>query len=171
MKLFQAAMIFAVGAAGLCGCHVAPFADQGKSAHGRYVGVGIYGPSRQWARMAAIAVPKDEASAGPIDDQAIIVVSDTDTGEVRACGDLTGYCIGFNPWKQPLANGQQSPVALTAHVQPDDPSLTVEVGPAPRRKHPPRAPADPVTNQAAAARDNNSARQLSARLARAITSN
>ncbi|HEY1751881.1 MAG TPA: hypothetical protein VGG29_11485 [Caulobacteraceae bacterium] len=141
----------AAALAGLTACSQgsAPglFGDLGR--HGRYVGVGIYGPGRQWARLAAAPAAKDEAAAQLVDDQAIIVMSDTDTGEVRACGDLTGYCIGFNPWKQPLAAGQITPIALTAHMQPDDPNLTVEVAPAPRR-HRSRPQLPPRTNDAAA---------------------
>ena len=121
----------AVCLAALAGCHgsqVSPASDS----HGRYVGVGIYGPGKQWTRMAAVKASKDAAAARQIDDQVVIVVSDSQTGELRACGDLTGYCIGFNPWKQPL--GAQTPIALTAHVEPDEPNMTVEVGPAPRHK-------------------------------------
>jgi hypothetical protein len=116
----------------LLGCH-SPSPDA-SGGHGRYVGVGIYGPGKQWTRMAAVQESKEAAAARPIDDQAIIVVSDTQTGELRACGDLTGYCIGFNPWKERLGPGQQTPIALTGHVKPDDPNMTVEVGPAPRHK-------------------------------------
>ena len=95
--------------------------------------------------MAALASPKDSKAAQPIDDQAIIVVSDSETGELRACGDLTGYCIGFNPWKQPLSSAQQTPIVLTAHVEPDDPAMTVQVGPArPYKRHaPPRSSTAP----------------------------
>jgi hypothetical protein len=109
--------------------------------HGRYVGVGIYGPGRQWARMVAAQQASGEAPARPIDDQAIIVMSDTDTGELRACGDLTGYCIGMNPWKQPLTPAQIAPIELTSHVKSDDPSLTIEGAPASPRRRPPYRPA------------------------------
>ena len=87
-------------------------------AHGRYNGVGIYGPSKQWTKMMAAQQAADPQLARPIDDQVIIVVEDSATGEVRACGDLTGYCIGMNPWKTALTSGQISPVRLTEHVAP-----------------------------------------------------
>ena len=116
--------------------------------HGRYVGVGIYGPGKPWTRMVAAQSLNKGAGARPIDDQVVLVVADSRTGEIRACGDLTGYCIGMNPWKQPLLAGRIPPIALTEHVKPDDPNLTVEVGPlkkhpnphAKRRTSPSRAP-------------------------------
>ena len=92
---------------------------QGAAGHGRYFGVGIYGPDHQWRHLVATQVSKDTAAARPIDDQVIIVVENSVTGEVRACGDLTGYCIGMNPWKTQLLSSQISPVKLTKHVPPD----------------------------------------------------
>jgi hypothetical protein len=110
--------------------------------HGRFLGVGIYGPGKAWTRMVADQIQKSDAVARPIDDQVIIVVADSQTGELRACGDLTGYCIGMNPWKQQLLSAQIAPIDLTQHVQPEDPNMTVEVGPAPKRpKRPPYRPA------------------------------
>ncbi len=93
------------------------------SQHGRYLGVGIYGPGKPWTRLVADQKPKSDSVAQPIDDQAIIVVTDSTTGEVRACGDLSGACVGMNPWRANLANGQLSPVRLTGHekaVELDD---------------------------------------------------
>ena len=109
--------------------------------HGRYVGVGIYGPGKQWTRLVATQHQADDAVARPIDDQVILVVADSATGEIRACGDLTGYCIGMNPWTRPLLGPETSPIKLTSHVLPDDPNLTVEVSPAPKhhRRHRPAA--------------------------------
>ena len=105
--------------------------------HGRYVGVGIYGPDKQWQRLVLASRVTDEALAKQIDDQVIIVVADSTTGELRACGDLTGYCIGMNPWTKPLLGAQISPIRLTSHVDPDDPNLTVEVGPLRPHRHRP----------------------------------
>jgi hypothetical protein len=61
---------------------------------------------------------KETPAARTVDDQAIIVTTDSVTGEVRACGDLTGYCIGMNPWKTPLAASQIAPINLTEHEKP-----------------------------------------------------
>jgi hypothetical protein len=88
--------------------------------HGRYVGLGIYSPQEPWTKMAGAAQSKDNPAARPIDDQAIFVVVDSATGELRACGDLTGYCIGMNPWKKPLTPAQIAPIILTEHVKPPE---------------------------------------------------
>jgi hypothetical protein len=70
--------------------------------------------------MVMATAPTDAAAARPIDDQAIIVVTDSATGEVRACGDLTGYCIGMNPWKSALVGAQIAPIKMTSHVPASD---------------------------------------------------
>jgi hypothetical protein len=87
---------------------------------GRYAGIGIYSPDVQWTRIVAAQQARETPAAKAIDDQAIIVVVDSVTGEVRSCGDLTGYCIGMNPWTKPLASTQVPPIQLTEHVKPDD---------------------------------------------------
>ena len=89
--------------------------------HGRYVGIGIYHPEEPWTRMVGADAPKVTPAARTIDDQAIIVVEDSDTGEIRACGDLTGFCIGMNPWKTALASSQIAPINLTQHEPPPKP--------------------------------------------------
>jgi hypothetical protein len=119
------ALVLAV--AGLTACHGAaanstdstmwPF-DAGDQ-HGRYIGVGIYTPSQEWTRLITSGGQASSVSARLTDDQAIIVTSDSRTGELRACGDLSGYCVGFNPWKQPLPGLQEAPVPLTNHVGDD----------------------------------------------------
>jgi hypothetical protein len=68
--------------------------------------------------MVGSDTPKVTPAARTIDDQVIIVVEDTETGEVRACGDLTGYCIGMNPWKKMLGSSQMVPINLTEHMAP-----------------------------------------------------
>ena len=97
------------------------FGDAGSDSlatHGRYVGVGIYTPGAPWAQMARTQPPSDAAAARLADDQAIIVVTDSSTGEIRACGDMSGYCVGTNPWATPMAKSQIAPVELTAHGHP-----------------------------------------------------
>jgi hypothetical protein len=85
------------------------------SKHGRYTAVGIYAPGQAWTKMAPDDKAADPAAAKQADDQAIIVVGDSQTGEIRACGDMTGHCIGMNPWKAPLVGGQLAPIKLTEH--------------------------------------------------------
>ncbi len=110
----------------LTACHRTE--DQAGRAHGhfgRYASVGLYAPDKQWTRLVAAEQAKDPQAAQPIDDQIIFVTQDSATGEIRACGDLTGYCIGMNPWRAPLPAAQMVPIRLTAHVDPDPPSVTV----------------------------------------------
>ena len=91
--------------------------DQG---HGRYAGIGIYSPGPEWAKMIAAQQPQDTPAARLVDDSAVIVVVDSHTGEVRGCGDMTGYCVGMNPWKAPLPASQLAPVSLTDHAKASD---------------------------------------------------
>ena len=42
--------------------------------------------------------PTDPALATIQDDEHVVVVLDSHTGEVRQCGDHSGYCISVNPW-------------------------------------------------------------------------
>jgi hypothetical protein len=114
------ACCLAVAALGLAACKPIKAAEDslGGHARGRYQGIGIYTPQEAWTKLAATQQAKDTSAARPIDDQAIIVVVDSVTGEVRACGDLTGYCIGMNPWKSALVAAQVAPINLTEHAKP-----------------------------------------------------
>ena len=96
------------------------FAGDPGHGRGRYAGIGIYAPAAPWTRMVAAQQANETPAAKAVDDQAIIVVVDSATGEVRSCGDMTGYCVGMNPWKTPLAAAQLAPINLTEHVKPID---------------------------------------------------
>ena len=89
----------------------------GEPHQGRYLGVGVYRPEAAWTRMVAAQQTDTTPAAKTADDQAVIVVVDSGTGEVRACGDLSGYCIGMNPWKGALAKTQIAPIAMTRHAK------------------------------------------------------
>ena len=118
--------------------------------HGRFLGLGIYSPGDAWAKRVDAGETKDERAAKPLDDQAIFVVIDSATGEVRACGDMTGYCIGMNPWRSALVAVQVAPLRLSEHVKPDGPNMTIEVEPKaskPQNKTDP--PKDPPTPDSA----------------------
>ena len=122
MRCSSRMALVSVGLA-LCSCSRDVADDAGRGGpHGRYSGVGIYAPSPQWTKLSAIQQPNDPQSARPADDQVIIVVQDSTTGEVRACGDLTGYCIGMNPWKKALVAEQVVPVKVTEHIAPSEPN-------------------------------------------------
>jgi hypothetical protein len=89
---------------------------------GRFLAVGIYSAGEVWSRMAAADDPKAPANTSKVaDDQSIIVVEDSQTGEVRACGDMTGHCISMNPWNKALILAQIAPIHLTPSA-PSSPS-------------------------------------------------
>lgn len=89
---------------------------------GRYVAVGVYSPGPLWEHLAPSAqVPgktagSDPADANLQDDDEVLVVMDGATGELRQCGNLSGHCIGFNPWALPLGAEQTAPTALLKHA-------------------------------------------------------
>ena len=97
----------------LCGCDRSPQAAGPKS-QSRFAGIGVFDAGKLWAAMASPAVPKDAATAGIADDEHIIVVLDSHTGEVRQCGDHSGYCVAMNPWTSPNA---KMPVKLARPSQ------------------------------------------------------
>ena len=101
---------------------------------GRYFGIGIYPAGELWPSMVSSDRAANEAAATRADDSQIIVVVDSLTGEVRQCGDLSGYCIGMNPWTG--APGSAAPVKLTVHAA----DLAREAGDS--------ADADPAVNAA-----------------------
>jgi hypothetical protein len=68
-----------------------------------------------WSRGITVVKPKDPGIATTADDNTIIVVVDSSTGEIRQCGNLSGYCITMHPWASPLSQSQASPLAVTKH--------------------------------------------------------
>ena len=113
------AALLTFAALGLCGCGDNPAENLQSPAaapRGRYIGIGTYPANRLWAQ---IALPKESkpapAAANTRDDGQIIVVVDSSTGEIRQCGNLSGLCIGMNPWTGALPPAQAGPVTLTKH--------------------------------------------------------
>jgi hypothetical protein len=88
--------------------------------HGRFLGVGIYTPGTAWTQIVDAQRKVATSYAQLVDDQAVIVVEDSRTGEIRACGDLTGYCIGMNPWKTALVQSRTAPIKLMSHAGDTD---------------------------------------------------
>lgn len=84
---------------------------------GRYVGVGIYMPGQMWTQLVLANAPADPAQATLSDDEQIIVLLDSATGELRQCGNLSGHCIGLNPWAKPLPSGQGVPAKVLEHAR------------------------------------------------------
>lgn len=112
----------------------------GSKSPGRYSGIGTYDPGRLWPELAGAKAAADPAMAKLEDDEHIIVVIDSHTGEVRQCGNNSGVCVAMNPW---TAEGSQlvTPVKLKRHAA----ELDAEDQAALER-------AEPATNEAVPAR-------------------
>ena len=105
--------ILALGVVGGC----VKRADDGAALHGgRYLGVGVYSAGALWRKLVT-ADNKDAAAAKLSDDDEVIVVVDSHTGELRQCGNLTGYCVVMNPWQTPAGASQRAPAKLTIHQE------------------------------------------------------
>jgi hypothetical protein len=144
-QLAMLSILIAVSALAACAKKAEGAADAGWSPFGttakpgRYIGVGIYNPGEVWTRVVH-AQPPAQGTMKPADDQAIIVVVDSKTGEVRSCGDLSGYCVGMNPWKTPLPAEQSAPIVVDT-AKPDSSGSTptsdqLNASPPPAAKQP-----------------------------------
>ena len=96
----------------LVGCDRHDSTASGLKSRGRYAGIGTYDAGRLWQQIVA-PDPKDPAAAKLADDEHVIVVLDSHTGEVRQCGDHSGYCVAMNPWSTGSA---AAPVKLVKHA-------------------------------------------------------
>jgi len=83
---------------------------------GHYAGIGRYQAGLAWLKMVAADQAKTPAAARIADDEFVIAVIDSHTGEVRQCGKLSGYCIAMNPGAKPLSPSRLAPNDLTAHA-------------------------------------------------------
>ena len=99
----------------LAGCGSPASDGPGPQQGGRYAGIGLYGAGDMWQRLVVTSRPRDAAAANLRDDEVVIVVVDSRTGEVRQCGNLSGHCITMNPWAAPLGGDRALPVNLTEH--------------------------------------------------------
>ena len=127
-----------VAALSLSACQKAREAPAaGVSPRARYVGVGIYMPGDLWRHLARPqpTTAPDPAAATLADDEQVIVVLDSATGEVRQCGNLSGHCVGLNPWST-TASTQSAPAPLLKHAQDlqREFDARIEVVPAPAQK-------------------------------------
>lgn len=98
----------------LSACHGASN-DHAGVVRGRFIGIGVYSAGELWSKMS-VRPPADAAAATLADDEHVIVVVDSQTGEVRECGDYSGVCASFNPWARAIASQQIAPVRLTKHA-------------------------------------------------------
>ncbi|HEY1605649.1 MAG TPA: hypothetical protein VGF77_08620 [Allosphingosinicella sp.] len=101
---------------GGCGVHAGDGGRSRRPAHGRYAGIGVFDAGPLWSKMAVPRQAAGQQAATTADDEHIIVVVDTDSGEVRECGDLSGTCTSLSPWTSAIAPAQKAPVPLTAHA-------------------------------------------------------
>jgi hypothetical protein len=86
-------------------------------AKARYFGVGMYMPGELWKQLAGATAPVDPAAADLDDDDEVFVLLDSRTGELRQCGNLSGHCIGMNPWANPLDPASAGPAKLLKHAR------------------------------------------------------
>ncbi len=135
----------------LAGCQrmeETPASRFGGGAHkGRYFGLGLYGAGRMWAQLERPADPR--APSRPLaatlkDDEVVLVMMDSATGEVRQCGNLSGYCVRSDPWAVEAPAAPAAPAALAKHAEQLDAEAaaaldihaTVKVRPARRSSSP-----------------------------------
>ncbi|WCT75167.1 hypothetical protein PQ455_08105 [Sphingomonas naphthae] len=125
------AAIIVILAPALAGCD-RPQGMAPDPTRGRYAGVGIYAADKLWSHVEG-SKPADPAIASPADDEYIIVVSDTQTGEIRQCGNHSGRCVSLKAWGKDAASSL--PVRIDQHLA----DLTTADALAPERKAtPPR---------------------------------
>ena len=89
--------LVACGLIGGCGSEPEMTGPAAKS-QGRFTGIGIYNTDRLWPEVVGSSAKPDAATANLSDDSQIIVVVDGRTGEVRQCGNYSGYCVTMSPW-------------------------------------------------------------------------
>jgi hypothetical protein len=101
----------------LSGCNAQEDAmtGAGQKSQGRYAGIGTFEPGRLWEQMAGTADPADPAAAKLEDDEQIIVVIDSHTGEVRQCGNHSGFCVTMDPWASATVR-TGAPIKLKKHA-------------------------------------------------------
>ena len=105
-----------IGFSALVGCDQSPATTgPGPKSPGRFAGIGIFQAGRLWQHVAGAPSPEDAATARLEDDEVIIVVIDSHTGEVRQCGNQSGFCVAMNPWKGDDARAML-PAKLAKHA-------------------------------------------------------
>ena len=105
-----------IGVSALAGCDQSPaLSAPGPKSPGRFAGIGVFEAGRLWQQIAGAPSSSDPAAARLEDDEHIIVVIDSHTGEVRQCGNQSGFCVAMNPW---TGDGPRAmlPAKLTKHA-------------------------------------------------------
>jgi len=70
-----------------------------------------------WRQIARPAPAANAASATLRDDEQVIVMLDSNTGELRQCGNLSGFCTAMTPWANALPAAAHAPAALVKHAE------------------------------------------------------
>jgi hypothetical protein len=99
----------------LAGCDQHEASSAGPKSPGRYAGIGTFDAGRLWQEMKGASTQQDKSAASLADDEHVIVVLDSHTGEIRQCGDHTGFCVAMNPWTAG-ARTAATPVTLAQHA-------------------------------------------------------
>lgn len=115
MQRFGSGFLFIAAFLPGCGQQPAHNAIEPSEHHGRFLGIGVYPASDLWQHLAARDRSTDPHAATLADDTQLIVVVDSNSGEIRQCGNMSGHCIGINPWAAALGQGRAAPVTLDAH--------------------------------------------------------
>jgi hypothetical protein len=102
---------------------------------GRYTGIGVVSAGRLWSQRAITTPASDTAAATLADDEHIIVVVDTHSGEVRQCGDQSGFCVTMNPWSG------AAPAGLPAKLKRHATDLDIQIEAVPKDTTPKASPA------------------------------
>jgi hypothetical protein len=127
--------VAAMAACVLSGCGQAESGSvAGGKDRGRYSGIGTYTAGNLWARMVGIQPASDTAAARLEDDDQIIVVIDSQTGEVRQCGNHSGVCVTMNPWTGP-GPSLAAPVKLSVHASDLEEEEQAAAGVSPTRSN------------------------------------
>lgn len=109
----RAGLLLVAGFASLlASCDRSGTVDASHHRGGRYEGIGIATPGESWSKIADAPKPDSDKAATVRDDDYLIFVTDTQTGEVRECGDHSGFCVKVQPWAK---DAPSAPLALTDH--------------------------------------------------------
>lgn len=101
---------------GVTGCNKSMAIDgDDATPRGRYSGIGTYPADRLWEQRKVENTSQESDRAALADDAQIIVVVDTQTGEVRQCGNNSGLCVRMSPWAKDAVS-QALPAALKKHA-------------------------------------------------------
>jgi len=110
-------ILIAVACLVVAGCQKFEPAGQGSTARGRYQGIGIATPGERWSKLADAPKPASGKAADLNDDDYVVFVTDSSTGEIRECGNRSGFCVSIHPWDR---TAPKAPLSLTAHAHAQD---------------------------------------------------